>query len=422
MKLMSDCKIASICGRQIFDSRGTPTVEATVILETGEAASAAVPSGASTGKYEAVEHRDGGLSFNGKGVTQAVEHVNQVIRKALIGKRADCQEVIDRSLINLDGTDNKAYLGANSTLAVSLACAKAAAKYYSLPIFRYLGGISARIMPIPMMNILNGGAHASNNLDIQEFMIMPIGADSFSHAMQMGCEIYHSLKRILKNDGHSVSVGDEGGFAPDLESDEAALHYILRAIEEAGYFPNEDVRIALDIAASEWYQNGKYILPKSEKNMTVESLTGYYNKLIAQYPICSIEDPFAEDDWNAFTQFTESRRDIQIVGDDLFVTNAGRLRTGIDRGAANAILIKPNQIGTLTETIDAIQLAKNNGYATIVSHRSGETEDTTIADLAVAMGCGQIKTGAPARSERVCKYNRLLRIEHCLGSAASYGA
>lgn len=421
MKFMSDCKIASIYGRQIFDSRGTPTVEATVILENGVATSAAVPSGASTGKHEAVELRDGGLSYDGKGVKHAIEQINHNIRKALVGKRADSQEYIDSTLCKLDGSTNKSNLGANATLAVSLASAKAAAKYYSLPLYRYLGGITAHILPIPMMNILNGGVHASNNLDIQEFMIMPIGADSFTHAMQMGSEIYHSLKRILQAEGHSIAVGDEGGFAPNLENDEAALHYILRAVEESGYFPGEDVRIALDIASSEWYDNGKYRLPKSGKVMTVEALAGYYNKLIAQYPIHSIEDPFAEDDWEAFTRFTESRRDIQIVGDDLFVTNTGRLREGIERGAANAILIKFNQIGTLTETIEAMQLASHKGYASIVSHRSGETEDTTIADLAVAMGCGQIKTGAPARSERVCKYNRLLKIEHCLGSSARYG-
>lgn len=421
MKLLSDCKIAAVCGRQIFDSRGLPTVEATVMLENGDAATASVPSGASTGEYEAIELRDGGLAFDGKGVTKAVENVNHSIRKALIGKRVDAQENIDGILCKLDGTHNKSNLGANATLAVSLACAKAAAKYYNLPLYRYLGGNSARILPVPMMNILNGGAHASNNLDVQEFMIMPVGAHSFAQAMQMGSEIYHSLKRILKADGHTISVGDEGGFAPNLENDEAALRYIVRAIEEAGYFPESDVRIAMDIASSEWYENGQYHLPKSGKIMTADELMGYYSKLIAQYPICSIEDPFGEHDWDSFTRFTESRRDIQIVGDDLFVTNAGRLQEGIERGAANAILIKPNQIGTLSETLEAMQLAFKHGYKAIVSHRSGETEDTTIADLAVATGAGQIKTGAPARSERVCKYNRLLRIEHCLGARAQFG-
>lgn len=421
MKLMSDCKIACVSGRQIFDSRGTPTVEATVILESGEAASTAVPSGASTGEHEAVELRDGGLAYDGKGVSRAVSSINDPIRKALVGKRADCQDCIDRLLCKLDGSDNKSVLGANAILAVSLATAKAAAKYYALPLYRYLGGSGARLLPVPMMNILNGGAHASNNLDVQEFMIMPIGASSFTEAMQMCTEIYGSLKRLLKSDGLSIAVGDEGGFAPDLAGDEEALSYILKAVESAGYLPGEDIRIALDIASSEWYQNGVYHLPKSGKTFHADQLMGYYNKLIAKFPIASIEDPFAEDDWDAFAKFTESRRDIQIVGDDLFVTNTGRLREGIKRGAANAILIKPNQIGTLTETMEAMFLASKKGYKAIVSHRSGETEDTTIADLAVATGAGQIKTGAPARSERVCKYNRLLRIEHSLGASALYG-
>ena len=421
MNAISECKIASVSARQIFDSRGTPTVEATVLLQNGEAAYASVPSGASTGEHEAVELRDGGLAYGGKGVTKAVESVNDPIRKALIGKRADCLESIDRILCELDGTPNKSVLGANAILAVSLATAKAAAKYYSLPLYRYLGGSNARILPIPMMNILNGGAHASNNLDVQEFMIMPVGAASFAEAMQMGTEIYGALKSLLKSDGLSIAVGDEGGFAPNLEGDEAALDYILRAVEKAGYLPGDDVRIALDIASSEWFEGGKYKLPKSGKEMSVDALMGYYHKLLAKYPIASIEDPFAEDDWDAFSKFTESRPDVQIVGDDLFVTNTVRLREGIKRGAANAILIKPNQIGTLTETMEAMTLAASRGYAAIASHRSGETEDTTIADLAVATGCGQIKTGAPARSERVCKYNRLLRIEHCLGDSALYG-
>lgn len=422
MKLMSDCKIAAVSARQIFDSRGLPTIEATVLLESGEAASAAVPSGASTGEHEAVELRDGGLAYNGKGVSKAVEAVNDPIRKALLGKRADCQDCVDRILCKLDGTPNKSSLGANAILAVSLATAKVAAKYYSLPLYRYLGGSHARILPIPMMNILNGGAHASNNLDVQEFMIMPSGAANFAEAMQMGTEIYASLKRLLKADGLSIAVGDEGGFAPDLAGDEEALDYIIRAIETAGYLPGDDVRIALDIASSEWYGNGKYKLPKGKKELTADALMNYYHKLLNKYPIASIEDPFAEDDWDAFAQFTQSHPDVQIVGDDLFVTNTARLREGIRRGAANAILIKPNQIGTLTETLDAMTLAAKHGYAAIVSHRSGETEDTTIADLAVATGAGQIKTGAPARSERVSKYNRLLRIEHCLGASALYGS
>lgn len=422
MKLMSDCKIVGVSARQIFDSRGVPTVEATVLLESGEAASAAVPSGASTGEYEAVELRDGGFAYDGKGVTKAVESVNGIIRKAIVGKRADCQDCIDRLLCKSDGTDNKSALGANAILAVSLATAKASAKHYGLPLYRYLGGSNARILPVPMMNILNGGAHASNNLDVQEFMIMPVGAKSFAEAMQMGTEIYGALKKLLKSDGLSVSVGDEGGFAPSLAGDEEALDYILRAVESAGYLPGEDVKIALDIASSEWFENGKYLLPKSGKSLTADELAAYYEKLLKQFPIASIEDPFAEDDWSAFARFTAAHPKLQIVGDDLFVTNTDRLRMGIEQGAANAILIKPNQIGTLTETLNAMQLAATHGYRAIVSHRSGETEDTTIADLAVATGAGQIKTGAPARSERVCKYNRLLRIEHCLGVSALYGS
>ncbi len=421
MKVLSACKIASVSARQIFDSRGTPTVEATVLLESGEGATAAVPSGASTGSHEATELRDGGIAYGGKGVSKAVDSVKGPIHKALIGKRADCQDCIDRILCKLDGSPNKSNLGANAILAVSLATARAAAKFYSLPLYRYLGGSAARVLPIPMMNILNGGAHASNNLDVQEFMIMPIGAHSFNEAMRMGTEIYASLKGLLKADGHSVSVGDEGGFAPDLSGDEEALDYIVKASELAGYLPGEDVRIALDIASSEWYRNGKYCLPKSGKQLSADELMDYYDKLIEKYPIASIEDPFAEDDWQAFARFTEKRGEIQIVGDDLFVTNAKRLEKGFREGAANAILIKPNQIGTLSETIETIQSAIGHGYSAIVSHRSGETEDTTIADLAVATNAGQIKTGAPCRSERVCKYNRLLRIEHSLGESAVYG-
>ncbi len=421
MKLMSDCKIVGVSARQIFDSRSMPTVEAAVLLESGETAYASVPSGASTGEHEAVELRDGGFAYDGKGVSKAVEAVNGQIRKAIVGKRADCQDCIDRLLCKLDGTPNKSVLGANAILAVSLATAKAAAKHYGLPLYRYLGGSNARVLPVPMMNILNGGAHASNNLDVQEFMIMPVGAKSFTEAMQMGTEIYAALKKLLKADGLSVSVGDEGGFAPDLAGDEAALDYILRAVESAGYLPGDDIKIALDIASSEWFENGKYHLPKSGLSMTADELSAYYAKLLQKYPIASIEDPFAEDDWTAFARFTAAHPDLQIVGDDLFVTNSARLKEGIERSAANAILIKPNQIGTLTETMEAMELAATHGYRAIVSHRSGETEDTTIADLAVATNAGQIKTGAPARSERVCKYNRLLRIEHCLGSSALYG-
>ncbi len=421
MKLMSDCKIARISARQIFDSRGYPTVEAIVMLDSGEISTAAVPSGASTGSHEAIELRDGGQDYNGKGVLKAVETVSTKIHKALAGKRADCQDGIDRLLCALDGTPNKSKLGANATLAVSLASAKAAAKYYSLPLYRYLGGINARVLPVPMMNILNGGAHAANNLDVQEFMIMPVGAENFSQAMKMGSEIYHSLKKLLHQDEHFTAVGDEGGFAPNLSGDDEALRYITRAIESAGYLPGDEVTIALDIAATEWYQGGHYHLPKAGKTMTGSELAAYYRRLCNQYPIRSIEDPFGEEDFSAFAQFTASENGLQIVGDDLFVTNPIRLADGISHGAANAILIKPNQIGTLSEAMDAIRLAMQNGYRAIVSHRSGETEDTTIADLAVATGVGQIKTGAPARSERVCKYNRLLRIEHSLGTAALYG-
>ncbi len=421
MKLLSDCKIAGIGGRQIYDSRGVPTVEATVVLQSGQAASAAVPSGASTGRHEAVELRDGGLAFGGKGVSRAIESVNGPIRKALVGKRADCQDCIDSALCQLDGSANKSNLGANAILAVSLATAKAAAKHYGLPLYRYLGGSNARILPVPMMNILNGGAHASNNLDVQEFMIMPVGASSFAEAMQMGAEIYASLKKLLRADGLSTAVGDEGGFAPDLAGDEEALTYLCRAIEAAGYLLGQEVKIALDIASSEWYAQGRYHLPKSGRDLSAAELADYYRCLCQKFPIVSIEDPFAEDDFAAFAQFTKESAGLQIVGDDLFVTNPNRLREGIRKGAANAILIKPNQIGTLTETMEAMQIAGAAGYRAIVSHRSGETEDTTIADLAVATGAGQIKTGAPARSERVGKYNRLLRIEHCLGASAVYG-
>lgn len=421
MKVLSECKIASVSARQIFDSRGLPTVEATVVLENGEGATAAVPSGASTGSHEATELRDGGTAYGGKGVSKAVESVNGEIRKTLVGKRADCQDCIDRTLCTLDGTPNKSKLGANAILAVSLATARAAAKYYSLPLYRYLGGSAARVLPVPMMNILNGGAHASNNLDVQEFMIMPVGAQTFTDAMRMGTEIYASLKQLLKADGHSVAVGDEGGFAPDLAGDEEALDYIIKAIEKAGYRPGEDVRIALDIASSEWFKNGRYTLPKQGKQMSAEELMDYYDALIKKYPIASIEDPFAEDDWAAFAEFTKRTPALRIVGDDLFVTNKQRLERGYKENAANAVLVKPNQIGTLSEAIETIQYAMCHGYAAIVSHRSGETEDTTIADIAVATNAGQIKTGAPCRSERVCKYNRLLRIEHCLGESAAYG-
>ncbi len=435
MNQLTDCIIKQIHARQIFDSRGTPTVEATVCLCSGVAASASVPSGASTGMFEACELRDGDAAYGGKSVFKAVENVNGPINKALVGMRADQQSKIDRTMIELDGRQNKDNLGANAILAVSLACAKASAKAYSLPLFRYLGGSSARILPVPMMNILNGGAHASNNLDIQEFMIMPVGASDFAEAMRMGTEVYAALKKLLSAEKLSTAVGDEGGFAPDLDSDEQALSYLVGAIEKAGYRPGEEIGIALDVASSEWAKDGGYHLPKADQEFTVPELIEHYRKLCDSFPILSIEDPFSENDWESFTRFTEICRKagqnsrypyltdagIQIVGDDLFVTNRKRLQHGIDAKAANAILIKPNQIGTLTETIEAVLLAKENGYRAVLSHRSGETEDTSIADLAVALGTGQIKTGAPARGERICKYNRLLRIENALGCAARYG-
>jgi enolase len=421
MNLMTDCKIQNVYARQIFDSRGMPTVETGVLLSCGIKAIASVPSGASTGVYEACELRDNSTEYNGKSVYQAVDHVNQEIAYALDGMRADNQEAIDRQLMKLDGSETKKNLGANAILAVSLACARAAAKAYSIPLYRYLGGSMANLLPIPMMNILNGGAHASNNLDIQEFMIVPIGCENFRDAMRAGVETYHALKKLLKDENRSIAVGDEGGFAPDLENDEVALNYLLRAIEQAGYQPGKDIQIALDIAASEWSKGDDYYLPKAKKQISAMELENYYKTLIQKYPIYSIEDPFSENDWNCFSSFTETTAGIQIVGDDLFVTNPSRVKFGISKKAANAVLIKPNQIGTLSQTIETIRIAQTNGYAAILSHRSGETEDTFIADLAVAFGTGQIKTGAPARGERICKYNRLLRIENALGSAAKYG-
>lgn len=414
-------KIKSIKAREILDSRGRPTVEATVMLVDGSAGVAAVPSGASTGAYEALELRDGDTErFNGAGVLCAVENVNEVIAPALVG-HSSISHSVDRRLLFLDGTDNKGNLGANATLAVSLAAAKAASKHFGLPLFRYLGGARACRLPVPMMNILNGGAHASNNIDIQEFMIMPIGFESFSDALRAGCEIYRALGTILKKDGLSSGVGDEGGFAPSLSSDEEALDYIVRAIEFAGY-DTDCVKIALDAAASEWQREDGYFLPKRGRRMTTEELISFWQSLISRYPIVSLEDPLGEDDhdgWALITSRLSSR--CALVGDDLFVTNEEILREGIEMGEANAILIKPNQIGTLSETMSVMRCAEENGYRCIVSHRSGETEDTTIADLAVAMNCGYIKTGAPCRSERVAKYNRLLKIEAALGESAVYG-
>lgn len=415
-------RIKEIKARQIFDSRSNPTVEAEVTLENGFKGRGAVPSGASTGAYEAVELRDGGSEYGGKGVTQAVANVNTVINELLAGKEAADIHEIDRIMIEADGTNNKSKLGANATLAVSIACVKAAAAAHRMPLYEFIGGINAAVLPVPMMNILNGGAHADNNIDIQEFMIMPFGANSFAHAMQMGTEIYSSLKKLLKERNMQTAVGDEGGFAPNLESDEQALDLLCDAIAKAGYKPDEEVKIAIDAAASEWCKNGSYIQPKSGRTMTSDGLVNYFEKLSGKYPIFSIEDPLAEDDFDGFKKITEKIGDkVQIVGDDLFVTNRERLRKGIDSSAANSILIKPNQIGSISETIETIRLAKNNLYRTVMSHRSGETEDNTIADLAVALGCGQIKTGAPARSDRVAKYNQLLRIEEQLGIKAIYG-
>ena len=413
--------IEQVKARQIFDSRGTPTVEATVTLTDGSCGTASVPSGASTGMFEACELRDGYEELNGKGVTQAVGNVNTIINKGLMGLNPCDQKLIDDQMIELDGTKNKSKVGANGILAVSLATAKAAANFHRIPLYRYLGGMNGITLPVPMMNILNGGAHASNNVDIQEFMIMPVGAESFSKGMQMCVEIYHALGKLLKERNLSTGVGDEGGFAPNLEHDEQALELILEAVQKAGYQPQEDIRIALDAASSEWYRDGHYLFPKKQKRITQSELMDYFEDLIRKYPIVSLEDPLAEEDFTGFQQFTKRVGEkVQIVGDDLFVTNKERLQRGIDLNSANAILIKPNQIGTLTETLETIRLAKQHGYRTIISHRSGETEDTTIADIAVAVNAGEIKTGAPARTDRICKYNRLLAIEQELGKSANY--
>lgn len=417
----TDRTIKRILARQILDSRGLPTVEATVTLACGTIGTASVPSGASTGEYEAHELRDGGSGYLGRSVLGAVKNINSVIAPELVGMCADDQYAADMKMIALDGSKNKRALGANALLAVSLAISRATATSYGMPLYVYLGGKGARIMPMPMMNIINGGAHASNNLEIQEFMICPHAAESFADAMKIAVEVYGTLKSILLSEGMSVSLGDEGGFAPSLASDEDALRLIVRAIGEAGYEPGGDVSIAIDAAASEWAKGGKYLLPKSGRSVDAKELLSYYAELCESYPIVSVEDPFSENDMYAFGMMTEKMRNIQIVGDDLFVTNTERLREGMRVGAANAILIKPNQIGTLTETLDAVRLAASGGYRAIISHRSGETEDTAIADIAVALGTGQIKAGAPARGERVCKYNRLLRIEESLGRSALYG-
>lgn len=411
--------IMHVFAREILDSRGNPTVEAEVFLDDGSHGVAGVPSGASTGVHEAHELRDGGERYLGKGVLNAVHNVNEEIADAIAGAEADDQRLIDQAMIALDGTENKSRLGANAILGVSIAVAKAAAESAGLPLYRYIGGPNAHVLPVPMMNIVNGGAHADSGVDVQEFMIAPIGAESFSEALRMGAEVYHSLKSVIKSKGLSTGLGDEGGFAPSVESTKAALDLIVEAIEKAGFKPGADIALALDVASSEFYKDGKYHFEGGEH--TAEEMAKVYEQLIAEYPIVSIEDPLQEDDWEGYTALTAAIGDkVQIVGDDFFVTNPARLKEGIDKKAANALLVKVNQIGTLTETFDAVDLAHRNGYRTMMSHRSGETEDTTIADLAVALGCGQIKTGAPARSERVAKYNQLLRIEQQLDDAAVY--
>ena len=406
-------KIQKVYGSEILDSRGNPTVSATVQLTDGSMGTAASPSGASTGKFEAVELRDGDeRRYGGKGVLKAVQNINEMISPALENLHSLTVREVDKVLIKLDGSPNKAHVGANATLAVSLACARAIAAHYRMPLYRFLGGAAAHELPVPMMNILNGGAHAGNNIDIQEFMIMPTGAENFREGLRWCAEIYHTLGRQLKKKGHSTAVGDEGGFAPNLASDEEAIEEILSAVETAGY--SGRVKLALDAAGSEWAGNGEYRLPKRGTRFSADELIDFWEELVRKYPIVSIEDPLGEEDFPAWTKMTERLGDrLQIVGDDLFVTNMERLQKGIEEKAGNAILIKLNQIGTLSETLDAIELAKKNGYKTIVSHRSGETEDTFIADLAVAVNAGQIKTGAPCRTERVAKYNRLLRISEC---------
>ncbi len=414
--------IVDVNAREILDSRGNPTVEVEVFLDDGAFGRAAVPSGASTGVHEAVELRDGEKErFLGKGVSQAVNNVLEIIAPAIVGLSAYDQAALDQLLIDLDGTENKGKLGANAILGVSLAVAKAAADSLGQPLYRYIGGVNAKQLPVPMMNILNGGQHADNNVDIQEFMVMPVGAPCFAEGLRMGAEIFHNLRAVLKEKGCVTSVGDEGGFAPNLGSNEEALQVIVAAIERAGYRPGEDVKLALDVAASEMYSDGKYDLAGEGRVLTAAEMIDYYAALLDKYPIVSIEDGLAEDDWEGWRQLTERLGGrVQLVGDDLFVTNTARLQQGIGRGVANAILIKVNQIGTLTETLDAIEMAKRAGYTAIVSHRSGETEDTTIADIAVATNAGQIKTGAPSRTDRVAKYNQLLRIEEELADAAVY--
>jgi enolase len=414
-------QIEQVHARQILDSRGNPTVEVELTLAGGARGRAAVPSGASTGEFEATELRDGGEPFLGKGVTRAVANVNGEIADAVRGMDGAAQEQIDEALIALDGTPNKSRLGANAILGVSLAAAHAAAAEAGLPLWRHLGGDGAATLPVPMMNVLNGGAHADNKVDFQEFMVVPCGASSFAECLRIGTEVFHHLKKTLHDRGMGTTVGDEGGFAPDLGSNAEALEILVRAIEAAGYRPDTDVAIALDPATSEIYRDGAYVLEHENRTMSADELAGYWAQLAAQYPIVSIEDGMAEEDWDGWKALTERvGESVQLVGDDLFVTNTERLQRGIELGVANSILIKVNQIGTLTETLAAIEMARGAGYTAVMSHRSGETEDVTIADLAVATGCGQIKTGAPSRSDRVAKYNQLLRIEEQLGAAAVF--
>ena len=413
--------ISTICGREVLDSRGNPTVEVEITLSSGAVGRAIVPSGASTGEHEAVELRDGGSRYGGKGVLNAVAHINTEITDCLIGADAMDQRGIDAMMLSLDGTDNKGRLGANALLGVSLAVAHAAADELDIPLYRHVGGANAHVLPVPMMNVLNGGAHADNSVDFQEFMIMPVGAPSFGEALRWGTETYHALKSVLSARGLSTAVGDEGGFAPDLASNEAAITLLLEAIEAAGFRPGDDIAIALDPAVSEIHRDGAYHLEGEGRVLDPAEMAAYWQRIVDTYPVVSIEDGMAEDDWDGWAALTAAIGDrCQLVGDDLFVTNPARLRRGIDSGVANSILVKVNQIGTLTETLTAVGLATQNSYTAVMSHRSGETEDATIADLAVATNCGQIKTGAPCRSDRVAKYNRLLRIEAELGSTAAF--
>jgi enolase len=415
--------ISEIRGRQVLDSRGNPTVEAEVFLDGGASARAIVPSGASTGQHEAVELRDGNEQrYKGKGVLKAVENVNSEIAAALVGMDAADQRTLDAEMIALDATPNKGRLGANAILAVSMAAARASARAFELPLYRYLGGAGANTIPVPMMNILNGGAHADSNVDFQEFMVMPVGAPSFSEALRWGVEVFHTLKGVLKKRGYNTAVGDEGGFAPSVKSNVEAIEVVLEAIQQAGYKPGEQIAIALDPAASEFFQDGKYVFKKSDKSTkTSEEMVRFYAKWVKDYPIVSLEDGLAEDDWDGWALLTkELGGKIQLVGDDIFVTNIERLQQGIDKSVANSILIKLNQIGTVSETLDAMSLARRNGYTSVISHRSGETEDTFIADFAVATGAGQIKTGSASRTDRIAKYNQLMRIEEELGGAARF--